>query len=190
MDAGRARRVRRPPGRVVRALVLFTTVRAPALSAVFHTRDEIPSLAFADADRVASQRFFLRAEQHARIEKLARAPLDSDLLTVYRGIRAGSTIGYAIVDSHLVRTLPEALLIVLSPEGAVTATHVLAFYEPSEYLPVAGWFEQFLGIHGRAPLRIGRDVAGITGSTLSSRAVAAALRRALAIYEVLLSGDP
>ena len=153
---------------------------------VFYARDEALELAFPNADRTETKDFFLTPEQRSRIESLARAPLDSSFLTVYVGYQGREILGYAVIDTHLVRTLPETFLVVISPDGAIAATHVLAFYEPSEYLPTASWLRQFAGATLSDDLHVGRKIAGITGSTLTSRAVTSGIRRALAIYEALL----
>jgi hypothetical protein len=161
---------------------------APGAAIVFYARDEALRLAFPDADRAEPRDFFLTPEQRSEIETRAKAPLESNLLTVYVGHQQGTVVGYAIFDTHVVRTLPETFLIVLTPDGTVAATHVLAFYEPPEYLPGEHWLEQFVGKGAADDLHIGRGIAAITGSTLSSRAVAGGIRRALAIYAVLLAG--
>lgn len=158
----------------------------PASGVVFHARDEALNLAFPGADRVEGRDFFLGPEQRSAIEERAKAALDSNLLTVYEGWANGDLVGYAIFDSHLVRTLPETFLVVLSPSGAVKATHVLAFYEPLEYLPSDRWLRLFDDRRVDDDLHVGRGIAAITGSTLSSRAVAGGIRRALAIHAVLL----
>lgn len=162
---------------------------APAAGKVFHARDEALELAFPDADSVTPRQFFLTAGERRRIEELGRAPLESDLVTIYEGRRNGAVVGYAVFDTHLVRTLPETFLVVLSPEGVVTGTHLLAFHEPLEYMPGDRWLAQFPGRGREAELVVGRDVAGITGSTLTARAVAAGVRRVLALYAVLVAGD-
>lgn len=160
----------------------------PARGTVFYARDEALRLAFPDAERAEARDFFLTAAQRTEIERRAQAPLDSDLLTVYLGYRHGAVAGYAIFDTHVVRTLPETFLVVLTPEGAVSATYLLAFYEPPEYVPAQRWLRQFDGKRVGDDLRIGHGIAGITGSTLTSYAVAGGIRRALAIYAVLLGG--
>lgn len=144
-------------------------------------------LAFPEADHVEARDFFLDAEQRSEIEHRAKSALDSNLLTVYEGRRGNELLGFAILDSHLVRTLPETFLVVLSPEGEVKATHVLAFYEPLEYLPTERWLRQLEGRRLDGQLHAGRGIASITGSTLSSRAVVGGVRRALAIHSVLLA---
>ena len=155
---------------------------------VFYAKDEALRLAFPDAEHVEARDFFLTADQRAAIEDRAKSKLDSDLLTVYIGQRAGVVQGYAVLDTHTVRTLPETFLIVLSPQGAVTATHLLAFYEPLEYSPPVRWLGQFDHATLTDELRVGRGIVAITGSTLTSEAVTGSVRRALAIYDVLLKG--
>jgi len=177
-------------GRVVTAAVLSAlfSLSSPseATAKVFYARDEMLELAFPDADKVEPKDFLLTRKQQEAIENLAREKLESALLTIYVGRRGGEILGYAIVDTHTVRTLPETFLVVLSPEGAIAATHVLAFYEPLEYLPSERWFRQFPGRKLTSHLRVGDEIAGVSGSTLSSRAVTGGVRRALAAYTVLI----
>jgi hypothetical protein len=160
----------------------------PARATVFYARDEVDGLAFPDADSVKAVDFFLKPDQRRAIEARAGSRLDSDIVTVSVGRRDGAVLGYAIIDSHVVRTLPESLLVVLTANGSVEATYSLAFYEPLEYLASKRWLAQLDGRGLDDGLRIGRDIAAITGSTLTSRAVVGAVRRALAIYQVLLHG--
>jgi len=179
-------------GRVRFRLLLLVAVAlalaGQSSATVYYSRDEALKLAFPDAERVEPKDFFLTAAQRAAIEAQAKSSLDSDLVTVYVGSRAGIPSGYAIFDTHVVRTLPETFLVVLSPDGKVAATHLLAFYEPTEYAPPARWMEQFRDKTSDDELRVGRGIAGITGSTLTSEAVTGGVRRALAIYAVLLKG--
>jgi len=128
-------------------------------------------------------------EQVERVQALARSPLESRLVKVYTGYREGELMGYAFIDVHNVRTLPEAFLVVLGPSGDVQALRVLAFHEPLEYKPADRWYEQFETKSLAAPLRLGGDVHGIVGATLSARATTRGVRRALALYEVVVRGD-
>lgn len=154
---------------------------------VFHARSEMFDVAFPQAESIHAKDYFLTKEQRIAIEHLAIRGLDSDLITVYTAHRDDEVLGYAILDTHVVRTLPETFLVVLGVDGTVTATHILAFHEPLEYMPSQRWLALLEDRSLTDDLRLGRDIAGITGSTLSSHAVLGGVRRALAIYEVLLS---
>ena len=64
---------------------------------------------------------------------------------------------------------------------------VLAFHEPLEYMPSARWYRQFEQKTLAAPLRLGGDVHAIVGATLSARAATEGVRRALALYQVVVA---
>lgn len=170
------------------ALVAALAVAGDAGAKVFLSQQEALEQAFPDADRVESHTYVLDEEQAGRVEAMARSPLDSRLVRVFTGIRGGEVTGYAMIDVHNVRTLPEAFLVVLSPQGEVRSLRLLAFHEPLEYMPAAGWYGQFDRKSLSEPLRLGRDIHGIVGATLSARATTRGVRRALALYEVLLQG--
>jgi hypothetical protein len=173
------------PSRVLAAALLGLATAAPAGGEVFYSQKEALELAFPDADRV-EKRSELLDESHAReIEQLAQAELPSRLVTLYTGYRGEALLGHAVIEIHTVRTQPEAFLVVISPEGRVRSIRVLAFYEPREYLPPERWFRQFEGRALDDRLRLEGEIHGIAGSTLSSRAVTAGVRRALALYRVL-----
>jgi len=171
------------------ALVLVCALAllpAASQAKVFYSRSEALELAFPEADRVEDETLLLSDAQAERIESLSKSALESRLVRIYRGYRGAELLGYAFIDVHNVRTLPEAFLVVLNPEGAVRSLRVLAFHEPLEYMPTDRWYDQFENASGARALRLGRDVHGIVGATLSARATTRGVRRALALYEVLL----
>jgi hypothetical protein len=162
---------------------------ATASAKVYLAREEALALAFPGADRVEPRDIVLTDEQKSRIEKLARAPLDSSLVTLYVGWQGGTATRYAIFDTHQVRTFPETFLVVLSASGEVLDTQILAFHEPEEYKPPQRWLDRFAKRRLDDDLQVGRGVVGITGQTLSTRAVTSGIRRALAIWQVLVGGN-
>jgi Na+-translocating ferredoxin:NAD+ oxidoreductase RnfG subunit len=167
---------------VAAALLLGSGARAD----VFATPGEALAAAFPEA-RIEKRALLLTNAQARAVEARAQSKLESRLATLYMAWRDERAIGYAFVDVHEVRTLPEALLVVISPEGRVVQTRVLAFHEPKEYLPSARFLRQF-DEHALTPeLRAGGAVHGIAGATLSTRAVTTSIRRSLALYEVLFS---
>ena len=123
------------------------------------------------------------------MEKFARAPLDSQIVTLHVGWRGDEVLGYALIDVHTVRSLPQALMTVLTPKGVVRSVRILAFHEPTEYKPPDRWLAQFDGRQLGPELQLGRGVQAIAGATLSSRAATRSVRRALALYRVLIAGQ-
>jgi hypothetical protein len=153
---------------------------------VFHSRSEAIDLAFPGADRVDARTYVLTDDQVSQIEGIAQADLDTKLVKLYTGWKGGKVVGYAFIDLHRVRTLPEAFMVVLTPDGVVRTLRVLAFHEPLDYLPADRWYTQFDEKKLGEPIRVGRDIHGVVGATLSARATTRGVRRALALYEVLV----
>lgn len=173
-------------------LLVVGAVSIPATDAqakVFYSQKEALELAFPGADRVDRRSEALDDPAAERVEKLSRARLESRIVTLYTGVKDGEVMGYAFIDVHNVRTLPEAFLVVLSPDGSVRSLRLLAFYEPEEYKPSDRWLRQFDDRRLERSLRLGGEIHGIAGSTLSSRAVTGGVRRALALYELLVRDE-
>jgi hypothetical protein len=170
----------------VALLALLLAAAFPAAGEVFLSQREALALAFPGADRLEKKSVVLDEAQAAAVEALSGAPLESKLVTLHQGYRGDQLLGYALIDVHTVRTLPEAFMVVLTPEGRVASLRMLAFYEPSEYKPPDRFLAQF-GARALEPeLRLGGAIHGIAGSSLSARAVTTGVRRSLALYQVLV----
>lgn len=156
---------------------------------VFHAKQEALAIAFPEADEVETKSFFLTEEQIGHIQTLAKAPVDSKVVAFYIGHKGETVLGYAFIETHIVRTLPETFLIVLSPEGTIQRVLTLAFYEPLEYLPTDRWIAQFDNKQLSPELQLQRDIHGITGSTLTARAVTRGVRTVLALFQVLIQNS-
>lgn len=159
---------------------------AVAYPKVFYAKDEALKLAFPDADQIEMRTLIMEDPELKKAQQMARTRIDSKIFTFYVGKKKGAITGYAAIDTHIVRTLPETFMVVLSPEGRVRTVVVLAFHEPQEYLPSERWLDQFRDKKLSTDLWVGRDVAGIAGSTLSSQAITQGVRKVLALFEILI----
>jgi Na+-translocating ferredoxin:NAD+ oxidoreductase RnfG subunit len=170
-------------------LAVALLLASGARGEVFASQAEALAAAFPGA-RVEKRSVLLDDAQARAVEERAQSALESRIVTLHTAWREGREVGYAFVDVHEVRTQAEALLVVISPEGRVAATRVLAFYEPHDYLPPERWLRQFDARALEPELRVGGAIHGIAGATLSSRAVTSSVRRALALFAVLVAEAP
>ena len=173
-------------------VVLTICAPAPAAGQVFLTQQEALELAFAPPMSVERRTAFLSEADLSRADELAGSGSDVDqrIVSYYVGTLENQTQGVAYFDAHRVRTLPEAIMIVVGPEGEVTRVEILKFAEPRDYLASAAWLKQFEGRRLDADVSIGRGVARMTGATLTSRAVTSAVRRVLALHELIKPFGP
>ncbi len=179
------------PERAMLMIPLAVLFLAPGLATdkVFTSQQQALREAFPEATRIERDSRIVLSDDLERIRALSGQvdlPRVVVLHTAWQGERL---LGHAHIDVHTVRTKPEAFMIVLTPEGAVRSVRVLAFHEPLDYLPTDRWYAQFEGRTGADRLRVGGDVHGVVGATLSARAAADGVRRTLAYWAVFLQPE-
>ena len=155
-----------------------------ARAEVYHSRESALQIAFPGVDSVTTQTLTFSRDEADRASAAAGAELPSRLVQVYEAWSGGEVEARGIIDTHTVRSLPETLFIVVDPLNRVRAVHLLAFHEPVQYRASGKWFTQFDGEELNPGLAVRRDISGIAGATLTSNAITAAVRRALATLEV------
>jgi hypothetical protein len=148
------------------------------------TRDEALAAVFPGAV-VKAERVFLTEQQMADIAEVGEVEIESGLVARYVATRGDTVTGRAYIDTHVVRSKRESLLISLEADGAVRRVDVTAFLEPPDYVASERWLRQFSRRQLDDDLALQRAIRPIAGATLTSNAATAAVRRVLAIDQVL-----
>jgi len=165
-------------------VTLFAASASPAVAKVFLTQEEALKLAFPGAVVVRRTAFLTEAETRD-VAALSGGPAPSALAVAYVATKEGHLVGTAYFDTHVVRTLPETLMVVITPAGTIARIEILSFSEPEDYLPRPHWYAQFPGKGLDDELSIKRGIRPVSGATLTARATAEAARRVLALHQVL-----
>ena len=164
---------------------MFGPVRF-AEAKVFASQKQALAEAFPEASRIDRQTLLLRQDDVAKIEALTGEKVRAKVVVIHVAYQGEKILGFAEIAVHTVRTQPEAMLIVLSPDGRVRSVRIIAFHEPLDYLPTDRWYTQFGGKGKGDRLQLGREIHGVVGATLSAQAAVDGIRRMLAYWEVLL----
>lgn len=166
-------------------LVVFA-LALPARAKTFMTQKQALDAAFRDAE-VVRESLFLTPGEVAAARKESGVEFKEQLVVRYCASRAGKIVGYAYFDSHRVRTLPEAVMIVVLPDRSVERVDILSFGEPEDFLPRRRWLDQLRGRKLDHELSLQRRIRPISGATLTGRAIVNATRKVLAIHSVIES---
>lgn len=158
---------------------------ALSLEAKVITREEALSVSFPGAT-FESSIVFLTKEEQQEIVALSGVPAPTAMIARYLARVGGKTVGRAYLDTHVVRTKKESLLIILDADGKLKRVETVAFLEPPEYVPPDRWYQQFQGQALDEGLRLGRDIHPVTGATLTARATTDAVRRVMATNQLLM----
>ncbi len=179
----RSRDLQRSVASLAAGIVLTSASAAQGIS-----REDALAGAYPGA-RIRAEQVFLTDAQVKQAATAARTDVASPLVARYIASRDGTVVGRAYVDTHTVRTKKESLLISLSATGRVIRIDVTAFLEPTEYRASEPWLRQYRGRPLDEDLGIDRAIRPIAGATLTARATNAAVRRVMAIDQILGEGS-
>jgi len=133
------------------------------------------------------RRLFLSNEQLESVRAEAGTTFGSPLVARYDLSTDGNPAGRAYIDTHIVRSKRESLLICLGPDGKVRRVEVTAFFEPPEYQLSPRWLEQFYQLEDNESVRLGDAIRPAAGATLSAMVTTQAVRRILTLDRLLMA---
>ncbi len=164
--------------------IFFFLFVQPTISKVFMNRDQALKTAFPDADNIEKRQVYLTEAQVQEIEVLGRVKVDSKLYIVYVGWNGDELLGYAVIDTHTLRTKSETVMFVVNTDGTMRYVEILAFFEPPDYFPGDNWLSLLEGKELDDSLRIGHKMPNITGATITANALMDSVRRVMAVIRV------
>lgn len=165
--------------------LVVTCAVGVAQGKVFMSVDEALELAFPRCE-VKRESVYLSDAERKRVATLAGAKaFEQGIVFPYVARKNGVIVGTAYFDAHRVRSMRQTLMVVVSPQAVVERIDVLAFAEPTEYIPNKAWYKQFALKPLDDRLRLKRDIAGVTGATLTARATTRCARRVLALHTTI-----
>jgi hypothetical protein len=133
------------------------------------------------------QTISLTDSQNETVEKRLGWVSPPKPIAVYTVRRSRQLLGYALIVDEIGKYHPITFMVAITPELAVKGAVVLVYREEvGAEIRKPRFLNQFLGKHPQDSLVMGRDLAAISGATLSSWAAAAGIKRALVLTEELL----
>jgi Na+-translocating ferredoxin:NAD+ oxidoreductase RnfG subunit len=168
-------------------IVAMVALTASVAAASELSRDEALALAYPGA-AIRPEQVFLTPEQQRLAAEQAGVEIPSALVARYIATKDDQVVGRAYVDTSTVRTKKETLLISLDDRGRVKRVDVTAFLEPAEYRAPDAWLRQYSDRGLTDDLGLNKAIRPIAGATLTARAVNAAVRRVLAVDQILHGG--
>lgn len=166
-------------------LIALLLVAGAAHGRVLLTQEQAFATAFPADAKLARQTFFLTKQQIADAQRESGIKFDDQLVIRYAATRGDTLLGYAYFDTHRVRTLPETVMIVVTPDGRVDRIEILSFDEPTDYFPKRRWIDQLRGHKLDQDLSLDRAIRPLSGASLSATAIVNASRKILALHKVI-----
>jgi hypothetical protein len=142
---------------------------------------------FPKSQSVGYQKVVLTAAERVRLaRRLGYAPA-RDAYTFFIA-RTGTRVdGYALFDEENGEHLPISFAVKLSPEGVVERHEIVVYREArGDEVRDPHFRHQFVGKSVRDPIVTDDDIVAVSGATISSRAMAVGVRRAVVLFEELV----
>lgn len=197
-----------PPALVSKTLIALTLATTPVSSATISGLAtlltlseasaatvywELPALLtsfFPGADRVSFAKVALSQQERAALTKTIGRTVRADW-TIFVATKAGQVTGYAVVDE--VRGMHEPITYAtrFTPAGAISRMEVMRYREAyGSEVREQRFLSQFNGKTSASPMLPGRDIAAISGATISSHAVTRGAEETAAVVALLLRQRP
>jgi len=163
----------------------------PEAVRVYFTEDEALAKVFDKADAVEAETWTPTADERATIESRLGATLPEADFPIWRGRDGAKDLGWALVLEEKGRFKPITFMIHVKPDRSIGYVLVMVYRESrGDGVKRQRFLKQFRGKDLDDHLRMNRDVIGLTGATLSSRALTYGVRKALVLVDVHEGGSP
>ena len=109
-----------------------------------------------------------------------------DSYSTFTATQGNKTIGYAVVVDEIGKVNPFTLIVAATPEFRVREVAVMVYREPrGGEITQKRFLAQYKGKGNGDPIRLDRDIVGISGATLSVIGANRAVHKALSVLELV-----
>lgn len=159
-------------------------------AADYLTVEQAQQVLFPDAQRFVPEPVLFSDDQKKAIKKLSGMRQRWDRQEAWRAQRDAAELGWMLVDNVVGKHEFITYAAAISPGGEVLGIEILSYREThGGEVRQADWRAQFQGKTLADPFKLDRDVANISGATLSCRNLLDGVKRLLAIHQVALRDE-
>ena len=157
------------------------------IAAKYMSVDQARGLIFPSADEYVSKPVQLTPEQMHEIDRLSGVKGRTSQQQVWQAMSKGKMIGWFFIDQVIGKHELITYALGINADGSVRQFQVIEYLEAyGSQVRHLNWRDQFVGKTVESPLRIGSDIANISGGTLSAQHVTDGIKRLLFLHQSVL----
>lgn len=161
---------------------------APAFAVDYLTPDQAEAKMFPAASAFEAREIQLTPEQQSALARSLGSALRRTSWSLRLARGGGGLLGVVVVDDVIGKFERITYAVGLGPDAVIRDVEILSYREShGQEILLPAWRKQFVGKSAAAPLEVGRDIASISGATLSCTHVTEGVRRIAAVVEALRS---
>jgi Na+-translocating ferredoxin:NAD+ oxidoreductase RnfG subunit len=169
--------------RVVLAVAAVAAATAPtsAFAVDYLSAEQAAKLMFPDADVIELHHVALDAGQLQQLDAQGIRGRSADW-SVRVARKAGAALGFVITDDVLGKVELISYAVGIALDGSIKQVEILSYRESHGFeIRLPAWRRQFVGKDKGHALRVGEDIANISGATLSCVHLTDGVRRIVAV---------
>lgn len=169
------------------ALVVAGAARPARADQVYYTPSDLLTDFFRSSLNVTYKKVQLDPAEKLRLaHRLGYAP-SKDSYTFYVATSGARVDGYAFIDEEKGEHLPITFAVKLSPQGKVLRQEIVVYREArGDEVRDEQFRAQFVGKSAADPIDTNQDIMAVSGATISSRAMAVGVKRAVVLFDELV----
>jgi Na+-translocating ferredoxin:NAD+ oxidoreductase RnfG subunit len=163
-------------------------VPASAFAVDYLSAEQAAKLIFPEADAFEARTVTLNAAQLQQLDaRGVRARSAAWPVRVAK--RGGEALGYVVTDAVVGKVELIDYAVGIALDGTVKQVEILSYRESHGFeIRLAAWRKQFVGKGAGAAIKVGDDIANISGATLSCGHVTEGVRRIVAVVSAARLG--
>ena len=166
------------------AVMLATSITATATQ--YATPEEAAKRCFPEATAFKDSTLQLTPDEMRAVAAAAGLPARSAQWRVMQAFSGDQPLGTVVFDSVIGKYELIDFAVGIAADGKVRHVEILNYRESHGYeVRLPAWRKQFVGKGPDARLRLGEDIANISGATLSTTHITDGVRRTVAVVAAL-----
>lgn len=168
--------------------VALAAPAVPASAQVYLTESQALAIVLGEGVNVKREQKSLSESDRRELQDSSGLRFPEQSFTFFLSAKQGKVVGYAVVLDEIGKSEPITFMVGMSPGGKVTEVAVMAFRESRGWeVKEKRFLRQFRGKTVGDPIRVDQDILNYTGATLSSKALARGVKRALLLLNKFYS---
>ena len=174
-------------------LTLFTITCAinaqgpdgPEAVTVYLTQEQALQTAFPNADSIWSTQWTPTPAQRKKIERRLGWRLAEPHFEIFEASTQNQHLGYAVITEQIGLYKPITFLVKTDTQGKNDGVWIMVYRESrGDEVKRQRFLTQYKGKKATSPIRLNRDIIGVTGATLSVRALNGGVKKILTVIDV------
>lgn len=167
------------------ASIASAALPATAFAVDYMSPQQAQQAMFPHADHFVLKEVHLDAAQSQTLSQRLGIPARSAQWRVLEASQSGKLLGWVVVDNVIGKFELITYAVAVLPDSAVKQVEILSYREShGAEVRLPAWRQQFVGKSTQSALKVGVDVANISGATLSCSHLTDGIRRIVAIVDL------